>query len=81
MAGREKQLAFSQIHLTANDSSLAGQARVSLLDKPEWLVDLKFGQLNLDNLIVQRDAVAATNGGAARRGVRRRWRVRHCFAG
>lgn len=58
----KKQLAFSQIHLTANDSSLAGQAQVSLLDKPEWLVDLKFGQLNLDNLIVQRDAVAATNG-------------------
>ncbi|TKU01387.1 outer membrane assembly protein AsmA [Citrobacter sp. wls830] len=58
----KKQLAFSQIHLTANDSSLAGQAQVSLLDKPEWLVDLKFGQLNLDNLMVQRDAVAATNG-------------------
>lgn len=58
----KKQLAFSQIHLTANDSSLAGQAQVSLLDKPEWLVDLKFGQFNLDNLIVQRDAVAATNG-------------------
>lgn len=58
----KKQLAFNQIHLTANDSSLAGQAQVSLLDKPEWLVDLKFGQLNLDNLIVQRDAVAATNG-------------------
>ncbi|WP_368941348.1 outer membrane assembly protein AsmA [Citrobacter werkmanii] len=58
----KKQLAFNQIHLTANDSSLAGQALVSLLDKPEWLVDLKFGQLNLDNLIVQRDAVAATNG-------------------
>ncbi|MBY6247964.1 outer membrane assembly protein AsmA [Citrobacter werkmanii] len=58
----KKQLAFNQIHLTANDSSLAGQAQVSLLDKPEWLVDLKFGQLNLDNLIVQRDPVAATNG-------------------
>ncbi|EGT0638257.1 outer membrane assembly protein AsmA [Citrobacter werkmanii] len=58
----KKQLAFSQIYLTANDTSLAGQAQVSLLDKPEWLVDLKFGQLNLDNLIVQRDAVAATNG-------------------
>lgn len=58
----KKQLSFSQIHLTANDSSLSGQAQVSLLDKPEWLVDLKFGQLNLDNLLVQRDAVAATNG-------------------
>ncbi|EFE10288.1 outer membrane assembly protein AsmA [Citrobacter youngae] len=58
----KKQLAFSQIHLTANDSSLAGQARVSLLDKPEWVADLKFGQLNLDNLIVQRDAAAAANG-------------------
>lgn len=57
----KKQLAFSQIHLTANDSSLAGQVHVTLLDKPEWAVDLKFGQLNLDNLLVQREAVT-TNG-------------------
>lgn len=47
--------------MTANDSSLAGQAHVTLLDKPEWAVDLKFGQLNLDNLLVQREAVT-TNG-------------------
>ncbi len=60
----KKQLAFSQMNLTANDSSLAGQALVSLADKPEWSVDLKFGLLNLDNLIVQDDPVTATNGGA-----------------
>lgn len=60
----KKQLAFSQIHLTANDSSLAGQVHVSLLDKPEWVVDLKFGQLNLDNLLVQREAATTTNGEA-----------------
>ncbi|MBJ8870734.1 outer membrane assembly protein AsmA [Citrobacter braakii] len=60
----KKQLAFSQIHLTANDSSLAGQVHVSLLDKPEWIVDLKFGQLNLDNLLVQREAATTTNGEA-----------------
>lgn len=29
----KKQLAFSQIHLTANDSSLAGQVHVTLLEK------------------------------------------------
>ena len=56
-----KQLAFNQIALTANDSTLAGQARVSLSDKPDWGVDLRFGLLNLDNLLVQRDAAAATN--------------------
>ncbi|WP_407182072.1 outer membrane assembly protein AsmA [Citrobacter europaeus] len=60
----KKQLAFSQIHLTANDSSLAGQVHVSLLDKPEWIVDLKFSQLNLDNLLVQREAATTTNGEA-----------------
>ncbi|HHW4413317.1 outer membrane assembly protein AsmA [Citrobacter freundii] len=57
-----KQLAFNQIALTANDSTLSGQARVSLSDKPDWSVDLRFGLLNLDNLLVQRDAVAATSG-------------------
>ncbi|WP_414445940.1 outer membrane assembly protein AsmA [Citrobacter europaeus] len=60
----KKQLAFSQIHLTANDSSLAGQVHVSLLDEPEWIVDLKFGQLNLDNLLVQREVATTTNGEA-----------------
>lgn len=60
----KKQLAFSQIKMTANDSSLTGQAMVALADKPEWSVDLRFGQLNLDNLIVQQDAAAVTNGGA-----------------
>ncbi len=57
-----KQLAFNQIALTANDSTLSGQARVSLSDKPDWGVDLRFGLLNLDNLLVQRDAAAATSG-------------------
>ncbi|WP_341517156.1 outer membrane assembly protein AsmA [Citrobacter gillenii] len=57
-----KQLAFNQIALTANDSTLSGQARVSLSDKPDWGVDLRFGLLNLDNLLVQRDAASATSG-------------------
>ncbi|QLZ60433.1 outer membrane assembly protein AsmA [Citrobacter freundii] len=57
-----KQLAFNQIALMANDSTLSGQARVSLSDKPDWSVDLRFGLLNLDNLLVQRDAAAATSG-------------------
>ena len=58
----KKQLSFSQINLTANDSSFSGQAHVSLLEKPEWAVDLKFGQLNLDNLLVQHDAAATAKG-------------------
>lgn len=62
MAGREKQLSFSQINLTANDSSFSGQAHVALLEKPEWAVDLKFGQLNLDNLLVQHDAAVTAKG-------------------
>ncbi|MBQ5146515.1 outer membrane assembly protein AsmA [Citrobacter freundii] len=58
----KKQLSFSQINLTANDSSFSGQAHVALLEKPEWAVDLKFGQLNLDNLLVQHDAAVTAKG-------------------
>ncbi|HGV0029808.1 TPA: outer membrane assembly protein AsmA [Citrobacter freundii] len=58
----KKQLSFSQIKLTANDSSFSGQAHVALLEKPEWAVDLKFGQLNLDNLLVQHDAAVTAKG-------------------
>ncbi|HAU5610296.1 TPA: outer membrane assembly protein AsmA [Citrobacter freundii] len=58
----KKQLSFSQINLTANDSSFSGQAHVALLEKPEWAVDLKFGQLNLDNLLVQNDAAVTAKG-------------------
>lgn len=38
------------------------QAHVALLEKPEWAVDLKFGQLNLDNLLVQHDAAVTAKG-------------------
>lgn len=58
----KKQLSFSQINLTANDSSFSGQAHVAVLEKPEWAVDLKFGQLNLDNLLVQHDAAVTAKG-------------------
>lgn len=58
----KKQLSFSQINLTANDSSFSGQAHVALLEKTEWAVDLKFGQLNLDNLLVQHDAAVTAKG-------------------
>ncbi|CAH3280172.1 hypothetical protein AI2602V1_1827 [Citrobacter freundii] len=58
----KKQLSFSQINLTANDSSFSGQAHVALLEKPEWAVDLKFGQLNLDNLLVQHDVAVTAKG-------------------
>ncbi|ETJ40445.1 Protein AsmA, partial [human gut metagenome] len=31
-----KRLSFNQISLTANDSTLSGQAQVTLTEKPEW---------------------------------------------
>ncbi len=37
--------------MTANDSTLSGQAQVTLTEKPEWQLRLQFPQLNLDNLI------------------------------
>lgn len=46
-----KRLSFNQISLTANDSTLSGQAQVTLTEKPEWQLRLQFPQLNLDNLI------------------------------
>lgn len=58
----QKRLSFSQINLTANDSSLSGEAQVTLAEKPEWLLRLQFAQLNLDNLLSMNDAVNGKNG-------------------
>ncbi|SQB29128.1 putative assembly protein [Citrobacter koseri] len=56
----QKRLSFSQLSLTANDSTLTGQAQVTLSDEPEWAIDLQFGKLNLDNLLPRNDVASAS---------------------
>lgn len=56
----QKRLSFSQLSLTANDSTLTGQAQVTLSDEPEWAIDLQFGKLNLDNLLPRNDVANAS---------------------
>ena len=63
----QKRLSFSQLSLTANDSTLTGQAQVTLSDEPEWAIDLQFGKLNLDNLLPRND-VASTSKNVAQTG-------------
>ncbi|HBK2200257.1 TPA: outer membrane assembly protein AsmA, partial [Escherichia coli] len=59
-----KRLSFNQISLTANDSTLSGQAQVTLTEKPEWQLRLQFPQLNLDNLIPFNETANGENGAA-----------------
>ncbi|SNY64062.1 outer membrane assembly protein AsmA [Enterobacter sp. CC120223-11] len=54
----QKRLSFSQLQLTANDSTLAGSGSVTLDDKPQWQLDLHSDKLNLDNLLSQANPVA-----------------------
>ncbi|HAV2297182.1 outer membrane assembly protein AsmA [Citrobacter sp. CK182] len=63
----QKRLSFSQLSLSANDSTLTGQAQVTLSDEPEWAIDLQFGKLNLDNLLPRND-VASTSKNVAQTG-------------
>lgn len=46
-----KQLELNALNLQANDSSLKGQASVTLDEKPKWVLDLQFDKLNLENLL------------------------------
>ncbi|HDX4048310.1 TPA: outer membrane assembly protein AsmA [Enterobacter soli] len=46
-----KQLELDNLNLQANDSSLKGQASVSLAEKPKWVFNLQFDKLNLENLL------------------------------
>ncbi|MBT2102373.1 outer membrane assembly protein AsmA [Enterobacter mori] len=46
-----KQLELNALNLQANDSTLKGQASVSLAEKPKWVFDLQFDKLNLENLL------------------------------
>lgn len=54
-----KQLELNALNLQANDSSLKGQASVSLAEKPKWVFDLQFDKLNLENLLPPQPNAAA----------------------
>lgn len=64
----KKALTFSQLNVTANDSSLTGNVQVTLKEQPAWLVDLQFARLNLDNLLAPPENASSTNGAAAQGG-------------
>ncbi|MCR1319232.1 outer membrane assembly protein AsmA [Enterobacter soli] len=55
-----KQLELDNLNLQANDSSLKGQASVSLAEKPKWLFNLQFDKLNLENLLAAPSPDAAS---------------------
>ena len=56
-----KKLSFSNLSLTANDSTLAGSGSVILGDSPVWVLNLQSDKLNLDNLLLHSDILP--NGG------------------
>jgi len=56
-----KQLELDNLNLQANDSSLKGQASVSLAEKPKWVFNLQFDKLNLENLLAAPSPDAASN--------------------
>ncbi|MDW2742102.1 outer membrane assembly protein AsmA [Atlantibacter subterraneus] len=47
----QKKLSFSELQLTANDSQLSGDGSVMLQKQPDWLLNLAFNKLNLENLL------------------------------
>lgn len=58
-----KLLSFSQLDLTANDSTLTGSAQVTLTEQPAWCINLNFGKLNLDSIIPLSENSSGANGG------------------
>ncbi|HID4132011.1 TPA: outer membrane assembly protein AsmA [Pluralibacter gergoviae] len=73
-----KKLSFSQLQLTANDSTLRGEGSVALSDRPQWTLNLQSDKLNLDNLMVHADAV--TDGGTGGQGQARQQPLRPVIA-
>ncbi|HBW93270.1 MAG TPA: outer membrane assembly protein AsmA [Enterobacter asburiae] len=63
----QKQLELDNLNLQANDSSLKGQASVTLEEKPKWVLNLQFDKLNLENLLPPLPA-SATNNDATQTG-------------
>lgn len=58
-----KLLSFSQLDLTANDSTLTGSAQVTLTEQPAWRINLNFGKLNLDSIIPLSENSSGANSG------------------
>ena len=58
-----KLLSFSQLDLTANDSTLTGSAQVMLTEQPAWRINLNFDKLNLDSIIPLSENSSGANGG------------------
>ena len=73
-----KKLSFSQLQLTANDSTLRGEGSVVLSDRPQWTLNLQSDKLNLDNLMVHADAAA--DGGTGGQGQVRQQPLRPVIA-
>ncbi|MEZ1649847.1 outer membrane assembly protein AsmA, partial [Enterobacter hormaechei] len=63
----QKQLELDNLNLQANDSSLKGQASVTLEEKPKWVLNLQFDTLNLENLLPPLPA-SATDSDATQTG-------------
>lgn len=63
----QKLLALNQLNLQANDSDLKGNASVVLGEEPKWVIDLKFGKLDLESLLPPQP-VAAAEGSPAQQG-------------
>lgn len=61
-----KQLELNQLDLKANDSALTGQASVMLSNTPQWVINLQFDTLNLENLLTAQ--AAAAQGDVAQQG-------------
>ncbi|WP_442780087.1 outer membrane assembly protein AsmA [Enterobacter cancerogenus] len=59
-----KQLQLNNLNLQANDSSMKGQASVTLAEEPKWVLDLQFDTLNLENLLPTQPASTADAGAA-----------------
>jgi AsmA protein len=69
--GNRQQISLSDLHLSANDSAFSGKGSVILSEKPQWLLDLQFDTLNLDNLLAPKET-ASTDASTDQQGSRRR---------
>lgn len=56
--GNRQQISLSDLHLSANDSAFSGKGSVILSEKPQWLLDLQFDTLNLDNLLAPKETAS-----------------------
>lgn len=65
--GDRQQISISNLRLSANDSAFSGKGSVILSAKPQWLLDLQFDTLNLDNLLAPKET-ASTDASTEQQG-------------